>query len=100
MAKIPQLHLVRREQHAGHALALDHFVFPRLQSDLVQRSVAEGVVAQFETVVEPHLKSLDALVDLARLVEFLLVDEADHGDLLIAQRAQQLRRQRRDVGGR
>ena len=61
--------------------------------------MAEGVVAEFETIVEPHLKSLDALIDLARLVEFLLVDEADDGDLLIAQSAQQFRGHRGDVGG-
>ena len=98
MAEIAQLHFVLREQHARDALALNDVVFPRLETDLVQRGVAESVVAEFEAIVEPHLESLDALVDFARLVELFLVDESDDGNLLVAQRTQQFRGHRRDFG--
>ena len=100
MAKIPQLHFVLRQQHPRHALALNHFVFPILQLDLVQRCVAEGVVAEFESIVEPHLQRFDSLVDFSWLVELFLVDEADHRDFLVAQSAEQLRCHRGDFRGR
>ena len=60
--------------------------------------MAEGVVAEFKAVVEPHLQGLDALIDFSRLVELLLVDEADHGNFLVAERGQQFRGHGRDVG--
>ena len=97
MAEIAQLHFALAEQHASHALALDDVVLPRLQADLIQRRMAECVVAQFKAVVEPHLESLDTLVNFARLIELLFVDETDDRNLLIAQSAQQLGRHRGDV---
>ncbi len=59
--------------------------------------MAEGMVPQFEAVVEPHLQGLNALIRFACLVQLLLIDEADHGDLLIAESTQQLGRHRSDV---
>ena len=80
------------EQQLGDALALHDVVFPRLQSDLVQRGVAVGVIAELEAVVEPHAESLDPLVNLAEFVQLPFVDESDHRNFLVAQRGQQLRR--------
>ena len=59
--------------------------------------MGEGVVPQFKPVVKPHLESLDALVNFARLIELLFVDETDDRNLLVAQSAQQLGRHRGDV---
>ena len=52
--------------------------------------MAEGVIAKFETVVEPHPESLDPFVNLSELVEFPFINEPDHRDPLVAERAQQL----------
>jgi len=48
------------------------------------------VIAKLETVVEPHLESLDPFVNLSELVELPFVNEPDHRDLLVPERAQQL----------
>ncbi len=56
------------------------------------------MVAEFKAVVEPHLQDVDARIDFSWLVELLLVDEAYDGNLLVAERSQQLRGQRCDIG--
>ena len=59
--------------------------------------MGESVIAQLKPIVKPHLESLDAFVDFARLIELLFVDETDVRNLLVAQSALQLGRHRRDV---
>jgi hypothetical protein len=90
MPEVSELHIVLGEQQPGDVLALNNIVFPGLQPRLVERHVGKGVIAEFETVVEPHPESLDPFVDLSELVELPFVNEPDHRDLLVAERAQQL----------
>jgi hypothetical protein len=50
------------------------------------------VIAEFKTIVEPHPESFDSVVHFPELVELVFIDESNHRDFLIAERAQQLRR--------
>jgi len=54
--------------------------------------MAISVIAQFKSIVDPHLESVDPLVDLSKFVELLFVDEPNRRNLLVAERGQQLRR--------
>ncbi len=89
MAEKAKLHLVLGEKHARDGLAPDYVFFPILERDMVQRGVAECVIAELKAIVDPHLQRFDTLVDFSGLVEFLLVDEAYHGNLLVAERTQE-----------
>src|SRR5207237_7224726 len=92
MAEVPQLHIVLRKQESQDRLALDDVVFKSLQADLVQGGMAEGVIAQLESRVQPHLQAFDSLVDLAPLVKLLLVHEPDGGNLVLLEHGKYFRR--------
>lgn len=57
-----------------------------------------GVIAEFESEIEPHVEGCDALVNLPEFVELPFVDESDDGSLLIAKSGQQFRRHLCDGG--
>ncbi len=61
--------------------------------------MAEGVISQFETGVEPHVEGFDAFVDFTPFVELAFIDEAHHRDLLLPQGGEQFRGHLRDGRG-
>src|SRR5579863_1289571 len=54
--------------------------------------MAEGVIADFESVVQPQAKRFDAVIDFAKLVELSFIYKANRWNFLVAQSSQQLRR--------
>ena len=89
MAEISQLHVVLSQQKAGDRLALHDLILPGLQSHLVERSVAEGVIAEFKAGVDPHRQSFDPFVHLAEFVELLFIHKSHRWNLLFAENGQQ-----------
>jgi len=84
----------RRDGFSAH----DGF-FEVLEAGFVQRDVAEGVISQFETGVEPHVEGFDAFVDFTPFVELAFIYEAHHRDLLLPQGGEQFRGHFRDGRG-
>jgi len=52
--------------------------------------VTVGVIAEIESVVEPHVERANALICLAQFEELLFIDEAYDGNFLVAKGAEQL----------
>jgi hypothetical protein len=49
--------------------------FEVLETCFVQGGVAEGVISEFETGVEPHVEGFDAFVDFTPSVELAFIHE-------------------------
>src|SRR5690349_7593190 len=96
MPEVAQRHLTLRQQKPSDGLATHNFFFPVLQSNTIQRRVAESVIAKLEAIVQPHFESTDSLIDLAEFVELPFIDKTNSWNLLIAKNREQFGRHLRD----
>ena len=89
MAEITQRSSAFREQHAGDRLAADHIVFVGASRRRLHRDVAERMVAEVLSLLEPRAQRGDAGVHLVLHVQLALVHETHRGDLVRLHRCRQ-----------
>ena len=92
MTEVAHGFAVLREKCFGDGFTADDRLLEILQADFIERGVRESVITEFEACVEPLIERGDAGVDFADVhVEFVLIDEADGGNLLLLERGDDVR---------